>query len=344
MPEDLRTRPRRTARLLMALALLAGCDGPPPVISPERTLAGHTREVVALAISPDGKTLASRSSGEIKVWDLTSRKERLTLSSDGSDFSSVAISPDGRTLAANRPGLGAISWDLDTGKERAFYRENSDDSAFGGNAVAYGWGLAYSPDGKTLAGGGSHSGEDGFVTLWDTATGEAHLGLKYPSPVTTVAYGPDGKILAVGSMSGMVDLIDPDAKREKIQVPAVRAYLAPVVFSPDGRSLATASDDRRIRLWDVETGRERKVLKGQMKGIFCVAYHPGGRVLASGDAGGSIYLWDLQTRKPIAQLEGHRGKVWTIAFSPDRKTMASGGEDREIRLWDLSKIVEDLSR
>jgi WD40 repeat protein len=327
---------------LLALAFLVGCDGPPPVIGPEGSLTGHSREIVALAFAPDGKTLASRSSGEVKVWDLSARKELGTFPSDGADFGSLAFSPDGKTLAVNRAGVGAVVRDLASGQERAVFRDAPDRPVPGAPAVSYGWGLAYSPDGKTLAGGGSRGSEDGFVTLWETSTGEPRLGAKYPSPVTTVAYGPDGKTLAVGSMGGTVDLFDPASGRDKVAISASRAYLAPVAFSPDGRTLATASDERRIKLWDATTGRELGTLKGHLKGLFCVAFHPGGRVVASGDAGGLIYLWDVRRRRPIARLEGHRGKVWAVAFGPDAAMMASAGEDREIRLWDVSAMVKGV--
>jgi WD40 repeat protein len=342
MPDDPRTCPIVWVPLTMALWLVAGCDGPPPAIAPTAALKGHDREVVALAFSPDGKSLASRSADTVKIWDLAGRRELTSFPSDGSDFAAVAFSPDGKTLAENRAGVGAIAWDLASGKERTTYHYPPRPEGGSCYSVSYGWGLAYSPDGKTLAAGGGNQGADGYVTLWDVATGQGTEIGSYPSPVTTVAYGPDGKTLAAGGMAGTVDLLDPASGRDKVAIPASRAYLAPVAFSPDGRTLATASVERRIKLWDATTGREQGTLKAHLKGVFCVAFHPGGRVVASGDAGGTIYLWEVRTRRPIARLEGHRGKVWAVAFGPHAATMASAGEDREIRLWDVSAIVNGI--
>lgn len=344
MPDDPRAGPIAWVPVVLAFTLVGGCDGPPPALGPQGALKGHAREVVALAFAPDGKTLASRSADAVKVWDVDRRRELRSFPSDGSDFSAVAFAPDGRTIAANRAGVGAVAWDVASGDQRAVYRHAADDPAPSGPVVAYGWGLSYSPDDKTLAGGGSHGGQDGFVTLWDVVGAVSRVAISYPSPVTTVVHAPDGETIAIGSMSGNIDLYEPAGRRVKVQLRASRAYLAPVAFAPDGRTLATASDDRTVRLWDTGTGQERGALKGHRKGVFCVAFHPSGRTMASGDAGGTIFLWDLPSGQAIARLEGHRGKVWAVAFRPDGRTMASAGEDREVRLWDVSGSIADAGR
>jgi len=344
MSDDPRTCPIVWGPLAIGLALIGGCEGPPPTVAPAVFLKGHEKEVVSLAFSPDGKSLASRSSDAVKLWDVEGQTERKSLPSDGSSFAAVTFAPDGKTLAENRAGAGVMTWDVPSGDPRTFHRSPPLPEGFAGDSVTYGWGLAYSPDGKTLAGGGSHQGADGYVTLWDTSGGEgSNLG-SYGSPVSTVAYAPDGRTLAAGGMDGSVDLWDTATRRVRNRLAASRAYLAPVAFSPDGLTLATASEDRKIRLWDVATGTDRGVLKGHLKGVFGVAYHPGGRFLASSDAGGTIFLWNLASRQAVARLEGHRGKVWAVAFAPGGRFLASGGEDRTVRLWDVSGSTQSGGR
>ncbi len=341
MADDPRRVPiiRAALTLALGLGLVAGCGGPPPSVFEQAALKGHTKEVVALAFAPDGRSIASRGPDAVKVWDVAARRESATFPSDGSDFGGLAFSTDGTTLAANRSAAGAVAWDLATGRERAAYSYPSAGIGRPADPNSTGWGIAYSPDGRTLAGGGGYSGEQGFVTLWDVATGAGiELG-PYPRPVTTVAFRPDGMTLASGSMGGAIDLWDVPSRTRRRRIEAGRSYLAPVCFSPDGRTLAAATDDRWVRLWDVDSGREVGSLKGHLKGILSVAYHPEGRFLASADSGGTLFLWDVPGRRTVARLMGHQGKIWAVAFSPDGKTLASAGEDRSVRLWDVSATV-----
>ena len=124
------------------------------------TLKGHTDAVVAVAFSPDSKTLASASyDGTLKLWDMTTGKERATLGEYKGCLGCVAFSPDGKTLASGAigspvyfPDLKNVKlWDVATGKVRATLEGNT----FHVHSVAF------SPDGKTLA------SVNGDVKLWD---------------------------------------------------------------------------------------------------------------------------------------------------------------------------------
>lgn len=133
------------------------------------TFQGHTNAVVAVAFSPDSKTLASASyDGTLKLWDITTGKERATLGEYRGCLGCVAFSSDGKTLASGAigspiyfPDLEQVKlWDVATGKERATLQ--------GAEAV---WSVAFSPDGKTLASaGGTISNAPGELKLWDVAT------------------------------------------------------------------------------------------------------------------------------------------------------------------------------
>ena len=343
MPADPRPRPcPRPFALALILAVLAGCDGPPPSLPERAALIGHAREVTSIAFAPDGKTLASRGGDAVKLWDLAGSVEVASLAADGSEFGSVAFSPDGQTLAATLPARGAVAWDVASRREKATYSHPPRPASPSSGTLSYGWGLAYSPDGATLAGGGSNGGQDGFVTLWDVATGRGTDLGSHRSPVASLAFSPDGKALASKSMGGAIEVWDLATRAERAVIRSGPSYLAPVCFSTDGRALASAGDDRRIKLWDVATGDQLKVLKGHTKAVLSAAFHPGGNALASGDAGGTVFVWDLATQSPIARLTRHQGKVWAVAFSPDGKILASAGEDRSIRLWDVSKAVGGL--
>jgi len=336
MTADARPRPIAFAPLLLGLSLLSGCDGPPPAVRERAALVGHAREISSIAFAPDGRTLASRGADAVKLWDVAGLKETASFAGDGSDMGSVAFSPDGSTVAATLPGKGAVAWDVASKQVRATYLHPSRPDASSVGSVTNGWGLAYTPDGKILAGGGTRGSEGGIVTLWSMANGLGIDLVANDGPVTSVAIAPDGKTLASKGLGELIVLWDLAARAERRTIRAGRSFGAPVAFSPDGKTLASAGDDHRLKLWDVATGAEVAVLKWHLKAILSAVFHPAGRLLASGDSGGTVLLWDLPSRSPIARFEGHPGKVWSLAFSPDGKTLASAGEDKAVRLWDIA--------
>ncbi len=332
---------KRWAGLILGLAAaLAGCDGPPPTIAPRATLRGHAKDVDAVAFRPDGRALASRGGDSVRVWDVASAKEVASFPQDGAEFGGLAYSPDGRSLAANDKD-GAEVRDLAAGPVAQPTRlaRPKRTEVFSGDSASYGWGLAYSPDGKTLAGGGSNQGSDGYTTLWDLASGSGVDIGQHAGPACSVAFSPDGQFLASKSIGGRLELWDAASRTLADVIQAGQSFQAPACFSPDGRRIASVGADRRVQLWDVKTGDPSTSLKGHLKAVLGLAFHPGGLILASSDAGGTIFLWDIAARKPVAQCQGHQGKAWSVAFSPDGRTLASGGEDRTVRLWDVAEAA-----
>ena len=331
-------RPSRLALVLFSLGLsaVAGCGPTAPTIAERRALKGHAREIVSIAMAPDGKTLASRSSDSIKIWDLTAGTEARSLPADGADFGSLAFSPDGKALASDKVGIGAVAWEVASGRVLAAYTHPPANTPAPVGSTTLGWGLAWSPDGKILAGGGSHSGEDGFLSLWDTSTGESTELAAIRGPITTVAFSPDGKTIASGSMDGKIVLWDVVSRRERLQIEAKRSYLAPLAFSPDGRFVASAVEARWVKLWEVSDGREAIVLKGHLKAVLSLAFSPDRKTLVSGDSSGTLFAWDVPKARMLTLIDSKQGKTWGLAFSPDGKTLISAGEDRLIHLWDVS--------
>jgi WD40 repeat protein/serine/threonine protein kinase/tetratricopeptide (TPR) repeat protein len=123
----------------------------------------------------------------------------------------------------------------------------------------------------------------------------------HPGPVTSVAYSPDGQVLASGSGSR--------------------------------NNLNRAGE---VRVWDAHTGREVWVLKGHTGSVNSVAFSPDGQVLASGSDDGTVRLWNPTTGKEGWVLEGHTGSVHRLVFSPDGNRLASeGGWNRTVRVWDV---------
>ncbi|MFJ8916642.1 WD40 repeat domain-containing serine/threonine protein kinase [Amycolatopsis sp. NPDC102389] len=154
--------------------------------------------------------------------------------------------------------------------------------------------------------------------------------------VETVAFSPDGKLLASGGGDKTVQLWNP-ATGQPIGRPLVghtKQVLA-VAFSPDGRLLASGSADKTVRLWNPATGQAVGEPLTEHLGpwVRVVAFRPDGRLLATG-GDRTIRLWDPATGQPVGgPLTGHTGSVLALAFSPDGRLLASASEDKTVRLW-----------
>ncbi|MCA1990503.1 MAG: NACHT domain-containing protein [Coleofasciculus sp. S288] len=157
------------------------------------------------------------------------------------------------------------------------------------------------------------------------------------SNISSVAFSPDGKVLATSDTKGEISLWQGFADGEQLlTLTEHSSWVRTLAFSPDGRTLASCSIDRTIKLWDISTGECLKTLQGHTGRIWCVAFSPDGQTLASSSEDRTLKLWNVSTGKCLKTLREHTDAVWTVSFSPDGQTLASGSEDRTVRLWDVA--------
>ena len=239
----------------------------------------------------------------------------------------LALSPDGARLACIDGDYGLRVW------ETASARPVLTDAEVGPLFA-----LAWSPDGRRIAGGGH-----GAIRLWNAADGQRQpVQEGQPLPTTVLAFTPDGAILASASALGFdVWLWNPNTGEPILLIPdavdgcAVEA----LAFHPEGRLLAvggidwlaTGGSDGMVVLWDVPRRGPAATWQGGVRGL---AFHPSGRLLAGATLARSVRVWDPRTGQLVAELTGHDDLVNCVTYSPDGNWLASAGADRTVRLWD----------
>jgi WD40 repeat protein len=301
-----------------------------------------------VTFSRDGILAAfGKTDGSVRLIDVASGKELHPFRGHASGVAAVAFSPDGKILASRGYNDDKIYlYDTAKGGEIRELTIPGAAPAGGGGFVirggygAGGLGLAFSPDGQTLAanlnannfmirgagGAPQPAGEGHTIRIWDVTTGK---------------------------------------EIRKLTLPAQRT-ITNLVYSPDGRLLATENSDQTLSLWEIASGKERALLGtpaaaaqlGQMAvlggGGFRVigramsnpttaslAFSPDGSLMATRGQDNTIRVWEVSYAKEVGSFKGHEGAVNAVAFAPDGKTLASASADTTLLVWDLARLKRE---
>ena len=310
---------------------------------------GHTGWPNCVTFSPDGTLLAScADEGGVWLWDAATGRAIQQLNTEAVWIYSLAYSPDGATLAAGACMAldetehcargDVLLWDTASGELRAQWPSHTGDILS----------VDFSPDGALLAAGGCVAYYEfcikGETVVWNVETGERYgpvLG-GHTDDVWSVAFSPDGRLLATGAADKLVRLWNV-ATGEPATEPLVdHNQIRGVAFSPDGKILASAGEGTAIRLWDVAKLQETMprhidTMLVRAMPMGALALNPDKTIAATSNwFTGEILRWDLATGAPIGEpIPAHAGPSTALTFSPDGKLLASGGYDAVVGLWDV---------
>jgi WD40 repeat protein/tRNA A-37 threonylcarbamoyl transferase component Bud32 len=344
--------------------------------TPRETLRGHWNSVQQPVFSPDGKTLYTVSAdGSAIAWDMTGKRglgrtftftHDRTISQVGLDGHPGAFSPDARLIAVGLKERGIALWDarqlvppgaplLETGgevKSLSFSPDRRRLAAASADGAVTLWdvrsrarlrklsgeGVAFSPDGKTLAVSSGDLGTSGGggLKLWDAASG-ASLGEIGARDTSDPSFSGDGKMIATArGWEGGADVWDVDS-RTPIATVKGQPYTADwaVALSPAGRTLAVGGWGTLVRLVDVRTGKLLHELDQAGTGAREMEFSPDGRILAVSGWENVASLWDVASGAQIGPRLTAGSRRTSLDLSPDGRRLLTTYGNGQGAVWDI---------
>jgi len=299
-------------------------------------LSGHTSWVNAIAVSRDGKLVATGGNdGAIGIWGIDGRRRHLIhlphlatpMGDDslvahlGVPVNAVAFDPTGRWLAAGG-GDGVVHL-VAVGEGRITATLSSQAT---GQVNA----LCWLPDGRLLAGG-----LDGCLTLWDVAGRRVVTRrMLFQFPIQQIALAPDGKRIAVCAMESRVKIATLPGLETAQVLKGHKDVVYSVAWSSGGRYLASGSNDRRVLLWDLQEGASH-VLWQDDEPVYAVAFAPDGATVAIAPRGTAIDLLTVPEGETVDHLTGHTADICALCF-PAPDLLVSSSRDATARIWHLN--------
>lgn len=306
-----------------------------------RKIEAHSNSVQSVAFSPDGRLLASlyHADQSIHLWDIRQERELPPLKGHRGFVRSIAFHPHQPRLASASSDETLRLWDIKRSIEVAHLNQTGQITQ-----------ISFNPAGSTLA----FINQETTLYLWHISS-LSHLAANTvdstpPTPksdlkalkghhkaLTSLAFSPNGKLLASASRDGTICLWAVPSGREVSRLsPKHTSYAEQIAFSPDSRLLAAIeSGTSMIRLWDLTTQEELSPLVGQTEQVTSIAFSPNRPLIASASVDGTIRLWHPHTARQEGRLEGHADYVTSVAFNPKDGTLASASRDGTIRLWQV---------
>ena len=303
--------------------------------------------------SPSAATTADANGGRPRTSSSRCSDDKLVLSGSGNVLLLMAadtreivavlpradiwtLTPDGKLLAAGSFDGNLVLYDVDARKQLGTIE------AFAGGGVRS---LAFAPDARSLAAGGGNNragnANAGFlVRVFDVATQKSRgTSPSLNNAVYPLAYSPDGTVIAAGTASGQVSLLNPGRLQETTDLLG-GANLPGFVFSPDGKTIAVQWNAPKImvKLFDVGTRKEVLNVDDFVGDIpQRTIFSSDNRAFACRDVNGTVRLWELPSAKLVRQWEAHKeGGIASFAFTSDSKELwtASNWNTGDVAIWD----------
>ncbi len=305
-----------------------------------KRLRADVGRIVALAVSPDGKLIATGradcdDSPPVQIWDVEQGRPSPGYAGVDGGVDSLAFSPDGKVLVTAGVGGPTKFYSIANQKEiqQAALRRKTQTE---GHAF-----VTYAPDGRSIA------TADGFdvIQVFDASNGNELASFDAKRNAHVVAYSPDGKVLSSGGEVHTIRSWMLSTKKEIRPFPGHRSLVTAIAYSPGGDKLASVDEDGTLCLWQTATRSElRRVFDPDAVGFLSVGFAPDGKTVATGSQTGTARLWDVETGRAMLDFEhGDFAQLFSVTFSPDGHWLATAGGDGSVSVWDV-KTGQEVER
>jgi peroxiredoxin Q/BCP len=282
--------------------------------------------ITCFALAPDGDTLALGSNdGTICLWSIAAGKVTGSINTKPKGYTGgVAFSPDGKTLAFHADDDPVRLWDLEANKESARLPKVL-------LAVEQ---LCFAPNGRQI---GIVSESEGFV--WNLDSGKAW---KSEQPVSSLAFSPDGKTLALGVNTLL--LANPATGTKIREIGKLGGRVTTLQYSPTGDHILVvdaACPGTSVRLLEIDTGEEMLIGEKIRTDRAGAGFSNDGKTIVVSNESGQLTFWNASTGEKLQTLPGTDRLTSTLSFTPDGKRLITGHNDSigEVLIWDVPEVL-----
>jgi len=291
-------------------------------------LRGHQGWVISVAVSRDGKYIATGSEDStVRVWSI--KGQLLQILKGHRDWvNSVAISPNGKYIVSGSADGTVRLWSIE-GKLLKTFKNHQEEV----------YSVAFSPDGKYIATGS----QDNTMRLWSIEGKLLKTFKGHQEGVYSVAFSPDGKYIVSSSFDSTVRIWSIEGQLLNT-LQGHQGLVLSVTFSASGRYIISGGIDRTVRLWTME-GKLLDTRHDHEDQVASVTFSHDGKYIVSSSFDNSIRLWYIRNESElveIAALRGHQGEVLSTAITPDSNFIVSGGRDQTARVWSINGQLNKL--
>ena len=305
---------------------------PPPTVDPSpsvgqanglpyqkliATFVARSRNVIAMDISPDNRTLAYGTvDGTVQLYDLEQQQHIAQFDGHKSSVDCVRFTHDGKYLLSAGRDTIIRRWDLAARELKDEWKGHDDWIRDG----------VFLPDRETFA----TCGSDGKVRFWK-GDQEARPALDHPHPLLDLDVSPDGRLLAAAQLYGDVLLWDLRTFDLVHRISAFEGHCQGVCFSPDGQLLIARNEDG-ARVFDTNTRKVVSEIANKPINLAQAFFTPSGEMVISWGKGG-LQLWDSLGQRKLGTLDDSASAMGSYAFSPDKQLLITGHYRSPIRVF-----------